>query len=53
MTDTRKAEVTFRIEADDPAHESGVTSETFDEISDGIAQLGGDNVEFRLMDTDE
>jgi len=42
--------VTFRIEADDPDHSTGLTEESFEQITDAVGELGGENVEFEKVD---
>jgi hypothetical protein len=42
--------VTFHLEADDPDHPTGVTSDTFEKVSNGIAELGGEDIDFELVE---
>jgi hypothetical protein len=52
MSDRATVTVTFKIEADDPEHSTGVSGETFDEITDAIMQLGGEDIRFNVDETD-
>lgn len=45
--------VTFHLDADDPEHETGITDETFEMISNRIAEVGGYNLDFELVSDPE
>lgn len=42
--------VTFHLESDDPTHETGVTCETFEFVSSAIANVGGEDIDFELVE---
>lgn len=45
--------VTFHLEADDPSHETGVTNDTFERVSERIADIGGTDIDFELVEDPE
>lgn len=47
-----KVKVTFTIEADDPEHSTGVTTETYDMISEAVMEVGGEDLDFTKEDED-
>ena len=42
--------VSFTIEADDPDHSTGVTNDTYEAVSQGVAELGGEDIEFEKVE---
>lgn len=42
--------VTFKLEADDPEDRTGVTEETYNEVTEALMSLGGYDYEFELED---
>lgn len=45
-----QVKVTFLIEGDDPDHEMGVSEEMFNELSDQVAAIGGEDVQMEKVD---
>lgn len=41
-----RVKVSFYVEADEPEHDTGVTNDTYDEITNAVMTLGGEDVDF-------
>jgi hypothetical protein len=47
-----KVAVTFDIEGDEPEHSSGLSGEQYDEITQAIMELGGQDIRFNVEQDD-